>query len=250
MSTWHRTIREPVQRLLAGDLDLWLLVCAAGLFTVLGIIDVAGPSALSSAVLALLALLAVAQVRSRREVAEIARSQQIEPTALLLDQWPADLAERRNAARDVLLIGTTMARTIQTYRSHLGVALAAGGRVRVLVLDPDIHDRLEQTWPVERHFLPGGRRRIENTLAELADIQASAPPGSLEVRIAPFWLGAGFNVLDPATPRGFIVFQYYEFGGSGEPAPIIALSADDGRWYQHFLSQAERMWAAGVPRSP
>ncbi|WP_432945274.1 hypothetical protein ACQPXM_05115 [Kribbella sp. CA-253562] len=142
MSLVRASVRA-VHRLLTDDnFDLWLLTAAAGVFTVLGIVDVASMSVLSSAILALLAALAVAQIRSRRLVAEIA--DRTEPADVLLRDFPEDLVRRRAEADDVLLIGIAMARTVQGARDDFHRALTRGARIRVLVVDPTDHHLVEQ----------------------------------------------------------------------------------------------------------
>jgi hypothetical protein len=243
-----RRVRDALTRFVTDDdLDLWLLSGAAAVFTVLGITGVAGPALLSSAVLAFLALLASSQIRSRRFVEEVARARRVDPTAILRSEFPEDLPERRDAARDVLLIGVALSRTIQTYREPLRTALRAGARVRIIVLDPEIHDVLRGL------ATPGGggkvsraRQRILNSLDELTYLQETIG-GALEIRVSSTIPPAGVNALDTGTAHGLLVVQHYEFGATTEPSPIMVLGPADGYWYQHFRAEAERFWAAGRP---
>lgn len=235
--------RRLFRLIMSDNLDLWLLTGAAAVFTALGVVGVVDQTQLASAILALLALLAVAQLRSRREVAAFAASGRVTRTSVLQDDFPGELARRRANARDVLLIGIALSRTMQTYREAVRHSLAAGARVRVMVVDPELHDllRLRPAGETRR-----GRQRIEHSLAELAAVRSEGSPG-LEVRVAPFLPSIGVNALDPAGPDGLVVVQHYEFEAENEPTPILVLTPDDGRWYHHFLAEAERMWSAGSP---
>src|SRR5207244_3455000 len=40
---------------------------------------------------------------------------------------------------------------------------------------------------------------------------------------------------------------HYEYRAQSEASPILRLTASDGYWYRHFLDEAERMWADGLP---
>jgi hypothetical protein len=234
-----------LSRLVADEnLDLWLLAAAAAVFTVLGIVGVADQTLLASVILALLAVLALSQIRLRRHIAEIAEAGRVRATAVLQEEFPPDLAKRREQARDVLLIGIALSRTVQSYREPLRKALADGARVRIMVVDPLRHDLLRATQPPP----PGlrGRHRIEHSLAELEEIRTTTP-GNLEIRVASFIPGIGVNALDTATANGFLSIQHYEFESVDEPAPIMVFTPDEGRWYRRFLAEAERMWAAGTP---
>ncbi len=246
-SQTHR-VREAITRLATDDnLDLWLLTAAAAVFTVLGIVGVADESVLASAILAFLALLAVSQIRSRRHLEELARAQRTSPTDLLRSDFPENFTERRNQARDVLLIGVALSRTIQTYLEPLRAALTSGAQVRIMVVDPELHDTLRGLTLQAAYAGPSrASRRIRNSLDELTHLHGQAG-GNLEIRVSPSIPGIGVNVFDPATSNGLLSVQHYEYGASAEPSPIVLLRPADGHWFQHFRAEAERLWADGRP---
>ena len=246
----HR-LREAVTRLATDDnLDLWLLTAAAAVFTVLGIVGVASESVLASAILAFLALLAVSQIRSRRHLEELARAQRINPTDLLLRDFPDDFTERRNNARDVLLIGVALSRTIQSYREPLRASLSAGARARIMVVDPDLHDTLRGLTVRAGYTGPSrGSRRIRNSLDELTYLHGQTG-GDLEIRVSALLPAIGVNVFDPRSSSALLSVQHYEYWASAEPSPIIVLRPGDGHWFQHFLAEAERFWNDGTPWPP
>lgn len=246
MPTGIGRARHALLRLVTDDnLDLWLLAVAAMAFTVAGIVGLAGQSTLASATLALLALLATSQIRSRRAVTEISQARSSDPTAIFLENFPHELADRRHQASEVLLIGLALSRTVQTYRDHLRRALDRGAHVRIMVLDPDTHDRLFRHRSPEQ--VRGGRRRIENSLEELVDIRSAILPnrGRLEIRVATFPIHLGINAIETSSSDGLLVLQHYEFEPNEEPRPIVSLTPRNDFWYRHFLEEAERMWAAG-----
>jgi hypothetical protein len=129
-------------RIVADEyLDLYILGVAALTFTILGFTGVADVRLLSSvtlAVLAVLAVLASSRIRSRRLVVNIARAQRSDPLAVLRTGFPDDLEIRRGSASRLLMIGVSMARTVQAESlTGLHRVLRSGGKVRVLVIDPN-----------------------------------------------------------------------------------------------------------------
>ncbi|MEU4197609.1 hypothetical protein AB0E69_37320 [Kribbella sp. NPDC026611] len=243
---WLRSVRAV---LTDENVDLWLLTAAAGVFTVLGIVNVVSISVLSAAILALLAVLAFAQIRSRKLVAEIAQAHQNASAVVLLPTFPAELAEARADANDVLLIGVAMARTIQGSRDELYRSLTHGARIRVLVLDPTDERIIAEA----AKFRSPGRsallaQRVRGTLDELVELQHSTG-GNLEVRVTQFLPAIGVNLLRGAGKTTLTV-QHSEFGPTGEPGPILHLSEADTIWFRRYEQQAERMWAAGTPWPP
>jgi hypothetical protein len=244
-------VRRSLVRVITDDnLDLYLLGVVALVFTVLGATGISDVKTLSSVVLALLAF---SQNRSRRLTEQVRRCHQASPTALFQRGFPADLISRRSGAFDILLIGYSMTRTVQGMRSEMLSILEAGGRIRVLVLDPTDEALIEVADRRSSRGLGPDRlrQRILTTLEDLIALQGRTT-GRLEVRVASRVLSAGFNCLDVSGPRGLVCVQHYEYYPVDEAAPVFVLDPRDAPWYQHFVAEAERLWDAGAawPLSP
>jgi hypothetical protein len=230
------------------NLDLYVLGAVALAFTVLGATGVSDVKTLSSVVTALLALLAFSQIRSRRLTEQVRDSNRGGPAAFFEPRFPTDLISRRAEAFDILLIGHSMTRTVQGMRSDIRSILEAGGRIRVLVLDPtddaivDVADRR-----ISRSHGQGRmRQRILATLDELTSLR-SRTNGRLEIRVSSRISSAGFNCLDVSSKRGLICVQHYEHRPTGEAAPVFTVEPKDAPWYQYFADEAERLWEDGTP---
>jgi hypothetical protein len=240
-------VRRSLIRVINDDnLDLYLLGAVALVFTVLGATGISDVKTLSSVVLALLALLAVSQIRSRRLIEQIRKAQRGGVDTLFARDFPADLPQRRAHARDILLVGLSMAR-VQGMRSDFTAVLAAGGRIRVLVLDPTDEPLIETA---DRRIaqnlrLGNAQTRIMATLDDLTTMRERMG-GRLEMRVSSSIPSAGFTCLDVDTPRGLVCVQHYEYRHFSEAAPIFALEPSDGVWFQHFVDEAERLWEAGT----
>ncbi|CRK58283.1 hypothetical protein [Alloactinosynnema sp. L-07] len=244
-------MRRLLVRLINDDnVDLYILATVAILFTILGAAGISDVKTLSSVVLGLLAWLALSQIKSRRQLDQLSGAQRPNPSALLQPEFPPDLIARRAASFDILLIGLTMTRTVQGMRSDFPAILTAGGRIRVLVLDPDDDALMATADRRMAHSLGAGRvrQRILTTLDDMTALRARME-GRLEVRVLSIIPSAGFNCLDVTSPRGFVCVQHYEFQPTADAGPIITLEPKDGRWFQHYVAEAERMWEAAKPWS-
>jgi hypothetical protein len=254
MANEQGRVRRVLIRVINDDnLDLYLLGTVALVFTVLGITGISDVKTTSAVVVALLALLAFSQIRSRRQVDQLRIESRGNATALFLREFPADLAPQRASARDLLLVGLSMSRTVHGMRAEMSAIVAAGGRVRVLVLDP-ADEALVATADrrIAESLGPGHlRSRIVQTLDDLAAIR-DRTGGRIEMRVSSTIPSAGFNCLDTTGGHGRLSVQHYEYRPNGEAAPIFSLESADGAWYQHFLAEAERLWEAGTdwPLSP
>jgi hypothetical protein len=247
-------VRRSLIRVISDDnLDLYLLGTVALLFTVLGITGVSDVKTSSAVVVALLALLAFSQIKSRRLLEQIHGERQGGATALFSQEFPADLIPRRAQAHDLLLMGLSMSRTVHGMRAEMSGILTAGGRIRVLVLDPT-DEALVATAEHRAGVTLGPGKLQSRILATLDDLTAlrERVGGGLEIRVSSVIPAAGFTCLDVATARGLVCVQYYEYRADGEAAPIFTLQRSDGTWYQHFIAEAERLWEAGTdwPLSP
>ena len=227
------------------NLDLYFLASVGLVFTVLGVTGISDVKTLASAVLALLAILAFSQIKSRKLTQRMSRARA--GGVALRAEFPQDLIDRRAAASDILLIGRTMTRTVQGLRTDLPAVLKAGGRVRVLVLDPT-DEPLMATADRHRPHPQGVehlRRKIRSTLDDLTMLR-ERHGGRLEVRVLSSIPSAGYNCLDVQKPNGVVCVQHYEFHPEGEAGPIMVLSKDDAPWYRHFSAEAERLWESGA----
>ncbi|WP_124853466.1 hypothetical protein [Micromonospora arida] len=228
------------------DLDLYALLLAGFIFTILGATGVADVKTLSSVVLALLSLMAFSQIRTRRVQAGPATHPY---DNLFLADFPPALYEHRDSvSQDWLYIGVSGYRTIGAGRLPISKVLQRNAKVRILLLD---HRREDLLRAAAARSASGAtperlRERILASLSELAVLVARFP-GNLEIRLLPFLTTVGVNAFDTTGPNGRVYVQHYEYATQGESSPIYTLRASDGYWYQHQLAEFERMWDEGRP---
>lgn len=249
MERMLRRVWHWVRNSLANEnIDLYLLAVAAFVFTILGVTGVTSIAALLSMTLAVLAALSLSQIRSRRHVAEIAAAADSDPLSVLLTDFPDDLGRRRASANDLLYIGVSMRRTAPTSMAAFRRILSAGGKIRVLLVDPTDEAVLSEALRRrgDSSDIDSLRATIVASLSALTALNVDHG-GSLEVRVSPSVPAAGISAVDASSREGLIVAQHYEYRTQGEASPILRFSASDGFWYRHFLEEAERMWADGMP---
>jgi hypothetical protein len=246
---YFHLLQRAVTRIVTNEaLDLYVLAVTAFIFTILGVTGVSSLTDLASIILALLAVLALSQIRSRHHITAMASAQRVDPFSLLATSFPSDLVERRATSSDLMLIGTTMSRTVQgSSREDMRRMLTRGGRIRILLLDPSNEELVRAA--SMRH--PAGltpdrlKARILGTLDELVSLRDSTR-GQIEIRVASFAPTMTMSVMDADSRDGILVAQHTEYKPPGEAAPIICLKGKDGYWFSHFLSEARRIWEDGT----
>jgi hypothetical protein len=125
--------------------------------------------------------------------------------------------------------------------------LAKGVHVRFLLMDPNDETLLKVA------VLPNAivttpmalRRRILASIVDIEDIVAIR--GNMELRVCSFIPSFGANAIDIGRSDGVIFVQHYEHQPRVESAPIFALNAPDGYWYDRFRAELERMWNDSRP---
>jgi uncharacterized membrane protein YtjA (UPF0391 family) len=231
--------------------DLWILVVVSLIFTVLGVSGIASTAVLSSIVLSLLALLAISQIRNRLQVQSLAQSARADRTGLFLRDFPAEFhLARSRASHNYFFAGYTMARTLPTMRQDLERILSNKGTARILLPNPDNAALLQMIATVSG-MRSSNPERIATHIRYSLDLAGDlAALGDLNVRTTDVLPRLGINALDVDQPDAQLMIQIYEFRPIGEAAPILILSRSDGRWFDHFQQQIERLWEAGTPWAP
>ena len=224
------------------NVDLWLLVLAAFVFTVLGATGIASTEVLSSVVLAFLGLLAVSQLRARQDLEatlDVLRATRLD---LLLTTFPDEYYDHRvGLSSDYVFIGNTMTRTLSTGRPALEALLSRGGRVRIVLPDPDDARLVQMVARGHRHRdTPESIEAAIRSTIETLEGAARQTSGNLEIRVTSVLPRIGINGLDLQLPTGALMVQHYEFEPVGEAAPILLLGAHDEPWFRRFAAELDR----------
>lgn len=247
-----KSYKERLKGYLTNDLDLVILVGAAILLTVLGILGMKDDF-LNPAIVALLGALAFSQLKSRDQVADVTATWHRSRTDLFLWNFPPEYKEaQRTVSHSYFFAGTTMNRTLPLMKDNIIRILRNDGRVRILLPDPNskpLMEMIARTRPTRCADMI--QKDIEYALASAKALRLPEK-GQLEIRTVQFLPGIGINAMDLKHPSESIMVQVYEFAHNeqSERAPIFYLTAADGKWFSHFAAQIERLWDSGEDAFP
>lgn len=205
-----RVLRSAVRLVGDENLDRYVLAGAALTFTILGFTGVSSVAVLTSAVLGLLATLALSQIRSRRHVAAIAAGQRADPLALFQAAFPPEMDTLRSVASSYLFIGESMGRLVHIGRDDIRRLMREGGKVRVLLLDPDDPELMRVADRTSERLLES---RIRSTLNELASLRDGAR-GQMEIRVCTFVPRMSLNAFNLGEANGAVFVQHYQHRAS------------------------------------
>jgi hypothetical protein len=149
--------------------------------------------------------------------------------------------------RYLRIVGVTLSRTLRNLVDELQRRVTAGATIKVAVIDPST------TAPAEgarRSTIPNRPNVYENRLRPSIDLmrelmEAHGADGRVEVRFLPFVPAFGRVLVDPQRPTGHIHVDIYSHSSATGDAVFTLLPDRDGRWYEHFQAEFERIWAFG-----
>lgn len=244
----RRFLRWCAEDIRSGEtIDLWALIAAAILFTILGATGIANVQVLSSVVLALLAILAVSQVRTRQETRALISSWRRSRTEVFERAFPSTYyTARERASHSYFFAGMTMQRTLPTIRVHLERILESGGSVRLLLPDPT--DRVLMSMVAASRRSEETPQRIAELVKQaLTEIETIGSHNKPELRVTSVLPRIGLNILDAGRPGAVMMVQMYQIRPASEPGPIFCLTAEDGYWFDHFRNESEQLWSESHP---
>ncbi|MFC4145111.1 hypothetical protein ACFO0M_02475 [Micromonospora mangrovi] len=166
----------------------------------------------------------------------------------LATRMPALDADAAVAA-DIRLVGVTLTRTVRDLLPVLERRLAAGARVRVLLIDTDSGAKVEAVARSRKADAVGFYQNRVTATSQLLRVLASAAPynDGLQLRLLPFVPAFGMCLIDPDEQHGRIHVEIYQHRTLAAD-PAFTLNADrDGHWYALFRDQFDTMWESGRP---
>ncbi|WP_433063341.1 hypothetical protein [Dactylosporangium sp. CS-033363] len=166
------------------------------------------------------------------------------PRPVFAASFGPELAAAIGAAEDLFVVGVARNTFLTGLFSTLQRRLAAGARMRFLVLDPDSPALAAAA---ERHYADRDaasmRARIEHSLRLLRALSERAE-GRLEVRVTGYPPAVGIVATDLAGEgrRPAVFAEYFAYRIAEDPK--FALTASDGWVFETFTAEAEALWAA------
>jgi hypothetical protein len=224
------------------NLDVYVTIVVALVVSVLVLLEVVDQTRVVPLILAVLAVMAYNSLATRDIVAAGAQPS----TVTLHPEFLPDLIPRRNTSSDLLLIGVSLDRTIETSYKSFESTLARGGKIRVVLTDPAASNAaLDARCQAKLPSLEEIRNEIQSSLRTLAKLEVNG--GDLQVRTTKMALKFGLNYLDVSKTTATMHVQMYSFRSHGESRPILVLTVRDGEWFEYYKDQAEGIWADADP---
>jgi hypothetical protein len=219
------------------NLDVYATIGTAVVVCVLAAFDLVSPQRIAALTLAVLAVLAFNTLATRTALESAARG-----ADRFRSNFPHDLTAKREASPDILLIGVSLSRTIETSYGAFERNLRSGHRLRILLTSPQADPAaLDARCQLSRPSTVEISQEIEQSLKRLSDL-ARRTGGNLSVRTTKAALKFGLNYLDVGRRSAELHIQLYSFRLSGESRPLFCLTPQDGEWFDCFATQAEDLW--------
>lgn len=234
-----------------AHLDNMILICAGILVLVGGYIGPLGsilglPASLGPLTVGMLSILAFSQIKSRESISRVASTWRSKRTDLFEATFPQEYMDAQSkVSHSYFYSGTTMQRTITAMREHLKRILSRGGKVRILLPNPNniaLLELIAKTHPDKTASSIGDD--IRNAIRIAQELYRSH--GNIALKTLDFSPSLGINALDAETPAGMLMIQMYEFKAAAERAPIFILGKNDDPWFKHFTEQIDRLWGSGT----
>jgi hypothetical protein len=249
-------IRDIWQDLRSGkNLDIYINIILAGVFTILGILGIVEINVISSAILAILTLLLTSLWVNRRDslkiqavISKIERPDSL-PEKFLDNRYEtSELAQGLRNSHKVFFWGLDFATLIPALSTEIQQCLTSGLEVRSLLVEPDskagemaILARPEQT---ADEFNDAIKRNIDH----LSRLSNHAMPGKLDFRTIDYYPAFNITAFDPHAPGGWMLVRIASFR---QRFPTFRLTrAKDEKWFNYFLNQFEAIWQEAKIRNP
>ncbi|MCK9932049.1 hypothetical protein MXD62_33770 [Frankia sp. Mgl5] len=230
------------------NIDILLTATVAVSVGLLSALDIIPENKVDSLILAVLATLSISFLRTRILASQDVRRHR-QGVVEFLSDFPSGLTERRNSSANSLLIGVTLSRTILVSSVSMARILENGGKIRVLLTDPDAEDAAiashNSGMGVDRDYINEIRHRIWYTLRQLMAL--ARREGNLEVRTTATALKYSINYLDISSREASICVQLYSSDGTRESRPIFVVGAREYEWFECFRGEAEALWNSASP---
>ncbi|MER5700854.1 hypothetical protein ABT023_02670 [Micromonospora sp. NPDC002296] len=249
-------------RLTGRDLEAYLVSGAALVVGALSLLDVTSPEVVAATTLAVLGVITFDLLTGRRRLRRVEsalrtlagnlRADGVESMDRLISTAVPGAAAGLAGARDIRLVGVTLNRTVRSHLDELRQQLAAGGTVRIALIDPagPAPDEAARRNGLD---VEGGREVFEHRIQPTIDLldylaAQTAGAGRLEVRLLRFVPAFGMMLVDPEQPTGRISVDIYSHRPDGREATVTLRPDRDPVWYRHFAREFDRIWASGQAR--
>lgn len=224
------------------NIDLYITMVSGVILAVLNIIGITSQSWIMSLTLTVLALLAYGMLGNRHQMQELTQTAE----KVFQEKWPDDnLNKDIREAKELLMIGISLRRTIKNNYVLLEDKLREGHSIRVLLVkleSPACEIAANRTYyNVDINRTQDGIREALEYLYHLKRTTS----GNLTIRTVNYPPSVGGFIIDPTTSHGTLYLEHYTYKMRDADRPKIILRRRDGYWYDFFAEQAQVLWENG-----
>ncbi|MEV4470635.1 hypothetical protein [Nonomuraea sp. NPDC049504] len=171
------------------------------------------------------------------------------PRPGLMTAYGNHLEQAMAAGRELLITGVTRNTLMNSNYANFEEWLSSGTSVRVVLVDPDSPaTKLAADRYYAERSVTSVKERIWHTLRLLQELKR-ATGGDISVRLSEHPIAMGIVGVDTSTGErtdaSSLFLEYFSYRARGEPKQI--LRPGDGDWFEHFVTEAEKIWSDATP---
>ena len=146
---------------------------------------------------------------------------------------------------DVWIIGATQSMTISHNYPQLQGILRRGGRIRILLLDPDGEAHklvpIQKYHPIKANEVQSKIRASLDRLRDLSQLSTDR----CEVRVLDYPLPFNIYALNIDRAGGRVFVEYQSIKMDPGDLPKVTFGKEDGYWFEYYLTQMANIWELG-----
>ncbi len=229
------------------NIDHYTTIVAAFALVVLGILGVAPPELIAALTLGVLGLLALSNLVNRHRLEELSEKVARSSQGFFLEEFPPDLKDTFQSAKEVWLIGVTLSRFLKNNYGPLEEKIRKGHAVKVLLVHPA---GAPLAMAANRYYAEINRNvetrsaDIHHSLQLLCGLRKIAPK-KVEIRTIQSPLTFGAICANPDSASGALYLEHYSYRTMADAQPKFVLHASDGYWYDLFNAEVHTLWNSG-----
>lgn len=170
------------------------------------------------------------------------------PRPRFQDVFGPELENSMKQAHDLLITGVTRNTLVMSNYNKFEEWLQRGCQIRIVLLDPSSDAVVAAANRYYANRSPDiVRERVRHSLRLLTELRRSTG-GSISVRLTNHPLAMGMVAVDGGptirSDASALFIEYYTYQARGEPK--FVLQPPDSEWFEHFLGEAEALWASAT----
>ncbi len=241
---------------LINNLDILAVGIVALVVVTLDVFEISSEKWVRSATLAVLTLIAISLTRVRKRVQELTSSIRASSSGHKFESAREvdnrAISQRVGNAKTIDWLAFTNETTLKIYSGDIGRCLRNGGKIRVLVVNPEgvvpkLHfDAGYIRSPDKREMVDD----VKKSLFYCKDFNkeaASDGENGIQVRFLAGMPPYRFTMYNRAAEDGYLRIHLIRAPEASEEATIAWKKIDDPAWFGHFAAEFERFWAASKP---